>query len=584
MKSLKKLLKYVHPSLKGLYTQITISFLLQIIGQIVSLAFIPLLYQRVIDSLDVSFIDNPDIYRYAFLLIGAFTIVSLTFRVSGYLMAWIQKQMVSRLNSRVFDNFINRDYHFYLDNLSGSLVAKFSKFSTAVYKIYDMLNFQMVSPLVGLIAMFVILSTQSWYLVFLFAGWVVLYLSISGIWSKLRAKTSLARTRSFSQLTGAVSDGITNIMNVKSFAKEDQEAERFEIANQTWKKLLYKDWITFVHSLSVSSILNISFQGGSLLLGLYLWKEGVLTTGFIVLLILYTRQLIDQVRTLGRSLPNFSAALSDTREVIEIIEKPLAVSNLNIKDLIPGSNTITFENVSFTYPYGDHVFENFNLTINSGERIGIVGKSGSGKTTLVKLLLRFYDLDNGVIKIGDNVISDLSQKEYRNHFITFVPQETTLFHRSLRENIMYTNIKASEELFDKAVKASYVDEFVSKFENGYDTKVGERGIRLSGGQRQRVGIARAMLKKDAPILIMDEATSALDSESEKYIQDSFEELSKDRTTIVIAHRLSTIQKMDRILVMENGEVVEDGSHTELLKQQGVYHKLWNSQVGGFISE
>jgi ATP-binding cassette subfamily B protein len=283
-------------------------------------------------------------------------------------------------------------------------------------------------------------------------------------------------------------------------------------------------------------------------------------------------------------LPNKSSAISDTREDFEIIDEPITVSNNNLQQLIQDNNNISFNNISFTYPNGDHVFENFNLEIPEGQKIGVVGKSGSGKTTLVKLLLRFYDPSSGEVSVGQNVIKNISQQEYRNSFISFIPQETTLFHRTLRENIMYGNQEANEELFNEVVKSSYVEEFASRLDRGNETKVGERGIRLSGGQRQRVGIARAMLKKDTPILIMDEATSALDSQSEQYIQNSFEKLSEGRTTIVIAHRLSTIQKMDRIIVMEHGVIVEDGSHNALIKNKAVYAQLWNSQIGGFISE
>ena len=199
-------------------------------------------------------------------------------------------------------------------------------------------------------------------------------------------------------------------------------------------------------------------------------------------------------------------------------------------------------------------------------------------------MLRFYDPDAGLVQVGDTNIKNMQQDFYRQNFLAFVPQETSLFHRTLRENIMYGNPDADDDLFNEVVNSSYVAEFADDLPNGYETKVGERGIRLSGGQRQRVGIARAMMKKDAPILIMDEATSALDSKSEQFIQDSFEKLSEGRTTIVIAHRLSTIQKMDRIIVMDKGKIIEDGTHAELLAKNGHYAELWNSQVGGFISE
>ena len=242
---------------------------------------------------------------------------------------------------------------------------------------------------------------------------------------------------------------------------------------------------------------------------------------------------------------------------------------------------VSLENISFTYPKGEHVFENFSLIIPKGQSVGIVGKSGSGKTTITKLLLRFYDVDSGSITVDGQNITTVTQNDLRSS-IAYIPQETILFHRTIYENIAYGNLEASREEVMAIAKVAHVDEFVDKLEDGYETKVGERGIKLSGGQRQRVGIARAMLKKSAPILVMDEATSSLDTVSEQYIQDSFEQLSRDRTTIVIAHRLSTIQKMDRIIVMEEGKIIEDGTHKALLAKNGYYAKLWDSQVDRMI--
>ncbi len=223
-----------------------------------------------------------------------------------------------------------------------------------------------------------------------------------------------------------------------------------------------------------------------------------------------------------------------------------------------------------------------NLEIAAGEKIGLVGHSGSGKTTLTKLLLRFNDIDGGEILIDGQNIANITQEDLRK-CIAYVPQEPLLFHRTIRENIAYANPEASSKDIEEAAKKAYAQEFIEKLPKGYDTLVGERGVKLSGGQRQRVAIARAILK-DAPILILDEATSALDSESEKLIQAALWELMKGRTAIVIAHRLSTIQRMDRILVLNDGEVIEQGKHAELLEKNGTYAKLWAHQSGGFIEE
>lgn len=245
---------------------------------------------------------------------------------------------------------------------------------------------------------------------------------------------------------------------------------------------------------------------------------------------------------------------------------------------------ITFKHVDFTHQgAGDALFHGLNLIVKPGEKIGIVGHSGSGKTTFTRLLLRFSDLDGGEILIDDQNIASITQDKLHRQ-VAYVPQEPIMFHRSLQDNIRYGDFSASETAVIKAAKVAHADEFITQLPEGYQTLVGERGVKLSGGQRQRIAIARAMLK-DAPILVLDEATSALDSESEKLIQDALRKLMKGRTTIVIAHRLSTIQRMDRIIVLDNGAIIEEGSHAELLKKQdGTYASLWAHQSGDFLDD
>jgi ABC-type multidrug transport system fused ATPase/permease subunit len=247
---------------------------------------------------------------------------------------------------------------------------------------------------------------------------------------------------------------------------------------------------------------------------------------------------------------------------------------------------IQFANISFSYlpdaNESDALFENFNLTVKPGEKVGLIGPSGGGKTTVTKLLLRFADVQNGAILIDGQDIRDIKQDDLHKS-ISFVPQEPLLFHRSITENIGYGDPDANKDEVITAAKQAHADDFIESLSNGYDTLVGERGVKLSGGQRQRIALARAMLKK-APILVLDEATSALDSESEHYIQQSLWKLMQNKTAIVIAHRLSTIQKMDRIAVLDNGKIIEEGSHKELLEKNGMYANLWAHQSGGFIED
>jgi ATP-binding cassette subfamily B protein len=265
----------------------------------------------------------------------------------------------------------------------------------------------------------------------------------------------------------------------------------------------------------------------------------------------------------------------------EILLKPHEITDSkSAKPLAVNQGEIKFNNLSFSYIKGVEVLKNFNLTIKPKEKMALIGPSGGGKSTIVKLLLRFYDLTSGQILIDKQNLAKVTQDSLREQ-IAFVPQEPILFHRSLIDNIRYGNNRATDEEVIRASKLAHAHEFITGFRQGYQTLVGERGIKLSGGERQRVAIARAILK-NAPILVLDEATSSLDSESEMYIQDALKNLMKNKTVIVIAHRLSTILQVDRIVVVENGQISEMGKHKELLKlKDGVYQKLWQIQAGGF---
>ena len=308
--------------------------------------------------------------------------------------------------------------------------------------------------------------------------------------------------------------------------------------------------------------------------------------GTLLLAVTYSLQILGTLWGFNGMLRQFNRIFGDAREMTTILSTQQTVTNVsNARKLKATKGALKISNLTFRHADAsedDTMFSDFNLTIKPGQRVGLVGRSGSGKTTLTKLILRFADIQEGVIEIDGQSIAKATQNSLREA-IAYVPQEPMLFHRSLRENIMYGKPNATDEEVRRAAKQANALEFIEKLPEGFDTMVGERGVKLSGGQRQRIAIARAILK-DAPILVLDEATSALDSESEKLIQNALEKLMKNRTSLVIAHRLSTIAKLDRIIVMENGEIIEDGSHEELITKKGQYARLWAHQSGGFIEE
>jgi ATP-binding cassette subfamily B protein len=312
------------------------------------------------------------------------------------------------------------------------------------------------------------------------------------------------------------------------------------------------------------------------------WHEGLLTIGDFILIQSYLLTTINQLNGINYQIRNFYDALTDAGEMVAIMKTEHEIKDVeNAPELAVSAGTILFDDVNFGFQKVEKgVLTNFNLLIPGSQKVALVGPSGAGKSTITKLLLRFFDVKSGSIQIDGQNIAKVTQASLRNA-IAFVPQEPILFHRSLLDNIRYGRRDASEEEVIAAAKEAHCHEFISRLPEGYQTFVGERGIKLSGGERQRVAIARAILK-NAPILVLDEATSSLDSESEALIQDALQTLMQGKTVIVIAHRLSTIMKMDRIIVLENGVIVADGTHLELVRQPGLYQKLWSIQAGGFI--
>ncbi len=486
------------------------------------------------------------------------------------------------LATNTLRKLLQKDQGFFANQKIGSLTGKYIDFINGHVALQNLMVGEIISFIINIfLGLFLI-----WQKTPLLAGIVlllVLGLMIQVKFSRaLRSHLRLRRKELISEVNGLAADIITNNTTVKTFASEKHELSALNKINQAYKDAYWKDmrWqsvegssrILVMQSIQIIAIVII----GNLLV------SNQIQLSIAIFVIIYLQRLSTQLFSLGEIIFGYDKIMLQASPMTEILMEPVKIVDDSNEKMIVDAGEISFKDVSYAYSDNDQelVLSNFSLTIQPGQKVGLVGYSGAGKTTLTKLLLRFDDLKSGTIEIDGFDISKITQASLRKS-ISYVPQEPMLFHRSLRENIKYGKINATDEEVIDATKLANAYDFIAKLPNGLDTVVGERGVKLSGGQRQRIAIARAILK-NAPILILDEATSALDSESELLIQKSLNYLMSSRTSIVVAHRLSTISKLDRIIVIEQGKMVEDGTHTELIARDGQYAKLWKHQSGGFI--
>lgn len=502
-------------------------------------------------------------------------------RLGAWVIVYFQSNLMRELSDYSFGKIIKNSYGFFSNRFTGSLVTKSRRFVRAFEVMHDTLVFNFWDTFIILLGIFVVLFIQAPLVASIFLFWFFIYIIIISFFVKKRMFYDIAKAEADSRVGGRLADVFSNIFALKVFSAKEREKTSFGEVTLSEEKHRNNSWYFGNKQDAVQAGLMTVVQAVVLYLIIKLWIEGSMTTGTVVLIQTYMLIIFDRLWDLGKATTKFMESAADMKEVIDIFEvKPdiLEPEKPEISRMKTGN--IEFKNVSFVYDSGQKVFNNFNLKIKSGERIGLVGHSGAGKSTITKLLLRFVDVSAGEIEIdGQDIQAVLQDDLWRT--ISYVPQEPILFHRTIGENIAYGKPNATKEEIIFAARRAHADEFISTLQNGYETLVGERGVKLSGGERQRVAIARVMLTH-TPILILDEATSSLDSISESYIQDAFNELMKEKTTIVIAHRLSTVQKMDKIIVLDKGQIVEQGNHKELLEKDGVYANLWNHQTGGFL--
>ena len=487
------------------------------------------------------------------------------------------------LSQLAFNAVINQSMTFHSNRFSGSLTSQANKLPNAFIRLKSGFVWDLYPLLLTVIYSVGVAAAVCLPFAGILAIYAAVYMTVSIATYRKTGDAEEKLAEAENKQTGQLADAITNEISVKSYARERYEGRRFaETTKRTKKATYHLAKVSMIRNFSMNIINMITFAG---LLVLIVMSRDLfgLTIANIVFLYSLSNSLLSNVWTMNHILRNVNQSFGDAKEMVEILDMPYIVDDKTDKPLIVEDATIDFSHISFRHEeQKEKLFENFDLKISAGDRVGLVGVSGSGKTTLTKLLLRFADVTAGAIYIDGQDIRDVTQQSLREA-IAYVPQESSLFHRTVFDNIAYGRPGASKEEVLKAAKLANADEFIKKLPDGYETMVGERGVKLSGGQRQRIAIARAILK-DAPILVLDEATSALDSESEALIQEALNNLMKGRTSIVVAHRLSTIAGLDKIVVLNDGKIVEQGTHAELLARGGEYQKLWSRQSGAFLDE
>lgn len=484
----------------------------------------------------------------------------------------------------IIEKLTAHSLNFHANRFGGSLISQSSKLLGSLERFWDTIIWDTLPIITGIAVTIAVMSfIFPPYAIFLSIVTVVFTASIY-----LGSRFILVRTKkentAYNKVTGYIADIVTNIVTVKSFGSEAYESTSLGKRAKSWSEASLHTMRGVMGVSAGWAVLMVCFNVGALIFAVLASEQHLLTIGTAYLLLTYTLNVSRQLWSINGVIRSYNRLMGDANDMVEILHDSVDITDASQDALTVHAGLVKFDNVTFAHDSGEgaHIFNNFSLDIAAGQRVGLVGHSGSGKTTLVRLLLRFSDIGSGKITIDETDISQCSQASLREA-VSYVPQEPLLFHRSLRENIAYGKPGATDEEVVEAAKQANAHEFITELKQGYATLVGERGIKLSGGQRQRIAIARAILK-NAPILVLDEATSALDSESERLIQDALNKLMKNRTSLVIAHRLSTISKLDRIVVLENGSIAEDGTHSELIADGGIYAKLWAHQSGGFIEE
>lgn len=558
------------------------------------LAIAPFFLKHIVDVISTS--PNPaEAWPRLIGPLAGYLVVALVLRLVANI---IYNGLNSTLFTSTFTHAVRRQMHWYVlrhsltyfqNDFAGRIANKVFDTGSAIRDIILILTGPLWWVTVSISVSAISFATSSPWLLVPLAFWVSMYAVILPTHIPLIRQRSMAFSDTRSLSMGRTVDAYTNIQTVKLFSNSDSEDSSLVNALITARNAHVAMHTTIFRMKSWSDLNNSVFMGTTLGLALWLWTHGQITAGGVAMVLPIAVMLTNQAGWVAGELTNFFEQLGTAEETMQVLVQPHTLQDApNATALNVNKGEIGFNNITFRYhPEAEPVIEKLNLTIPAGQKVGLIGHSGAGKSTLVNLLLRFYEVSDGTITIDGSDVTAITQNSLRRS-IGMVTQDTSLLHRSIRANIAYGNPNATEEDIIAAAKMAHAHEFIQHLSDkdgntGYESKVGERGVKLSGGQRQRIAIARLILK-NAPLLIMDEATSALDSEVEHAIQENLHTLMEGKTVIAIAHRLSTISQLDRLLVLENGKIIEDGTHAELLKKGGAYARLWSRQSGGFLPD
>lgn len=564
-------------------------FILSILGSVIVawISIVSPIYQtKLVDVIAMTWVERVELVAMLLQILWIILLLDIVNMIARR-MVWFpmikyENEVTKDIYEECFQYLHKHSYRFFSNNLTWSLISKINKLAGSYERVVDMFVFQILGIVIFTPLTIFVVMRQNLKIGFIFLAFVIVYSTLQVIFFNIMKKYEIQSNEKNSKMMWELSDSIVNNFNILTFASLPYEFKRFSESLFGWLKIRGKQWSIFEWTWVIGSIVTCTFSIWSIYFSIKARWAWLIPASVIILVQMYVVRIADQLSNVRFILKSMSSTLGESTEMLEILNTPHEILDHTDKKLKIWSWKIDFDNVTFSYIEWKSVFDGLDLSIKPGEKVAIVWASGSGKTTLIKLLFRFFDIQWWKILIDWQDISQVTQDSLRSQ-LSMVPQDPILFHRTIKENIAYGRPNASEQEIIAAAKMAKCHDFIMSLKDGYESFVWERWIKLSWWERQRIAIARAILENKS-ILVMDEATSSLDSESEKYIQDAMDEVMRNKTCIVIAHRLSTIAKMDKIIVMDNGKIVEKWSHNVLIKNENwIYHKLWSIQSWWFLS-